>query len=129
MAHGIAMKYVAVGLLACVAATAQAASTDGSWHGVVREGSQAVRATLQRKGDIARVHFGEPRNCAASAEFLEEISGSLHFRFKPVFNGGGFCEGLYPGDLVLTASGQGTTVRFRRAGASWSGDLSAKANP
>ncbi|UPG94995.1 hypothetical protein [Luteibacter aegosomatissinici] len=129
MAHGNAIKCVAIGLLACGAVTGHAASADGTWQGVVRDGSNAVRATLQRKGDTARVHFGEPRNCAVTAGLLEEEGVSAHFRFGPSFNGGAFCDALYPGDLVLTPGEMGTSMRFQRAGASWSGNLTSIHQP
>lgn len=129
MTHGTMTRLIAAGLLACVGAAAHASSIDGAWQGVVRDGSQAVRTTVWRKAEAIRVHFGEPRNCAAAAELLEESGGSSHFRFKPASNGGGFCEALYPGDFVLTPEEQGVSIRFQRRGSTWSGTLSETANP
>ncbi|WP_440326481.1 hypothetical protein [Luteibacter sp.] len=132
MSHGTLTKIRGLGLctiLFAACGVADARIPDGQWSGVLRAGDDATRVVAMRRGEKLQLRFREPHNCQLPAELLDEKDGEAQFRFNPPPNGGGFCAGLYPGDVLIREGESSLRLAFERSGRAWSGDLSPSPAP
>jgi hypothetical protein len=99
------------------------AAFNGPWAGTVATGPSLVRVTATQRGEMIRLHFGEPYRCRAPAELLDASESVTRYRFTPSSSGGTFCERLYPGVLAVAKEGAALSISFDRQGSRWSGVL------
>ena len=110
-------------------ASAPAGAASAQWKGVLNAGGSVLRVTAARDGEMLRLRFGEPQNCAIPAELLDEGGSSATFRFNLSANGGAFCTGLYPGEVRTSVEDGRLRLSFERKGRGWEGVLAPIAGP
>jgi hypothetical protein len=132
MSHGKCSALGRIGLLGMFVAsmaTAPAYATSAHWKGVINAGDSVLRVTAMRDGEMLRLRFGEPQNCAIPAELLNEEAAFAVFRFNLSANGGAFCTGLYPGDVRASIEDGRLRLSFGRKGRDWEGMLVPTTGP
>ncbi|MBB6244348.1 hypothetical protein [Rhodanobacter sp. MP1X3] len=114
-------------LLLCVCGNVlsqQAPAPAGRWDGVIRSDTARVHVDANFNPKLASLHFDEPFNCSIDASFLEADKDGSHYTFKPSVNGGQFCQGLYPGELLVsTPSATALSLSLKNKKAAWTGTL------
>lgn len=102
--------------------------TEGAWTGVLTSSSgenRRVDVTFQK--EAVSLHFGEPANCRQAAIALMSDPTVMTYKLKPSINGGVFCDGLYPGTVVITPTSS-TILKLTidgRRGVTWSANLTS----
>jgi hypothetical protein len=122
-------RAIAVALLLCVCGNVlsqQAPAPAGAWDGVVRSDTARVHVEANFSPKLASLHFDEPFNCFVDASFLETDKDGSHYTFKPSVNGGQFCQGLYPGELLVgTPSATSLSLSLKNKNTAWTGNLTS----
>jgi hypothetical protein len=120
---------IVAALLLCVCANVlsqQAPAPAGTWGGVMRSDTAGVHVDANFSPKLASLHFDEPYNCSIDASFLEADKDGSHYRFKPSVNGGQFCQGLYPGELLVsTPSATSLSLSLKNKQTAWAGNLTS----
>jgi hypothetical protein len=132
MSHGKCNALRRIGWLGVFVASmvvGPAGATGSQWKGVVKAGDSVLRVTAMRDGEMLRLRFGEPQNCAVPAELLNEEAAFAIFRFNLSANGGAFCTGLYPGDVRTSIEDGRLRLSFGRKGRDWEGVLVPTTGP
>jgi hypothetical protein len=116
-------------LLLCVCGNVlsqQAPAPAGAWDGVMRSDTASVHVDANFNPKLASLHFDEPFNCSVDASFLEADKDGSHYTFKPSVNGGQFCQGLYPGELLVsTPSAISLSLSLKNKKTAWTGNLTS----
>jgi len=110
-----------------VAALAQSTGpTSSSWSGPLKSDAGKrvrVQADFDQKGALS-LHFGEPYSCRTTATFLENDKDGIYYVFGVSTNGGGFCDKLHPGELVLSSvTASSLTLTLTNGDTGWAGTL------
>lgn len=103
-----------------------AALPEEAWQGIVthENATEKVRVRMTMARERLVLKFGEPANCSIVAERFDHSNLGEEYRFRPVANGGAFCNRLYPGTATLRAGGEdGRVLSFPRQGRDWRGLL------
>ena len=120
---------IVAALLLCVCGNVlsqQAPAPAGTWDGVIRSDTARVHVDASFNPKLASLHFDEPFNCAIDASFLEADKDGSHYTFKPSVNGGQFCQGLYPGELLVSAPSAITlSLLLKNKKTAWTGNLTS----
>jgi len=120
---------IAAALLLCVCGNVlsqQTSAPTGEWGGVMHSVKARAHVNADFNPKLVSLHFDEPSNCSVNASFLETDKDGSHYTFKPAVNGGQFCQGLYPGKLLVkTTSATTLSLSLKQKGTVWSANLTS----
>ena len=113
------------------AASALPLDINGQWSGVMRtEDGKRTRVQTKIGAQAISLHFGEPANCSIEGLLLDTEKSTTVYRFKVPQNGGPFCSGLYPGDVLVKPDSSATVrMSFTRSAVPWSALLHRAIEP